>query len=77
MEHPGQRGPASTAAQVPRRKVRQRGAGDRRGGTGQGLGFPYEPAQVAVTLFTVGVPTLFLTMWARPQRPDPNLLGTL
>jgi len=42
-----------------------------------GLGFPYEPAQVAVTLFTVGVPTLFLTMWARPQRPDPNLLGTL
>lgn len=42
-----------------------------------GLGFPYEPAQVAVTLFTVGVPTLFLTMWARPQRPDPNLPGTL
>lgn len=39
-----------------------------------GLGFPYEPAQVALTLFTVGVPSLFLTWWARPQRPDPRLI---
>jgi cation-transporting ATPase E len=42
-----------------------------------GLGFPYSPAQVGLTLLTVGVPTLFLTTWARPQRPDPVLLTTL
>ena len=42
-----------------------------------GLGFPYSPAQGGLTLFTVGVPTLFLTAWARPTPPDPNLLGTL
>jgi cation-transporting ATPase E len=39
-----------------------------------GLGFPYEPAQVALTLFTVGIPTLFLTLWAKPRRPEPHLL---
>lgn len=42
-----------------------------------GLGFPYSPAQVGLTLLTVGVPTLFLTMWARPTAPDPNLLASL
>jgi cation-transporting ATPase E len=42
-----------------------------------GLGFPYSPTQVGLTLFTVGVPTLFLTAWARPSAPDPHLLGTL
>ncbi|WP_305852282.1 HAD-IC family P-type ATPase [Blastococcus sp. PRF04-17] len=42
-----------------------------------GLGFPYAPAQVGLTLLTVGVPTLFLTMWARPQPPDPRLLANL
>ncbi|MBM7804334.1 cation-transporting ATPase E [Geodermatophilus bullaregiensis] len=42
-----------------------------------GLGFPYSPAQVGLTLLTVGVPTLFLTTWARPKRPDPQLLTTL
>ncbi|WP_246066015.1 HAD-IC family P-type ATPase [Geodermatophilus aquaeductus] len=42
-----------------------------------GLGFPYSPAQVGLTLLTVGVPTLFLTAWARPQAPDPHLLTTL
>jgi cation-transporting ATPase E len=39
-----------------------------------GIGFPYEPAQVGLTLFTVGVPTFLLTVWARPQPPDPHLL---
>jgi cation-transporting ATPase E len=39
-----------------------------------GIGFPYEPAQVGLTLFTVGVPTLMLTAWARPQAPDPHLI---
>ncbi|PPK94563.1 P-type E1-E2 ATPase [Kineococcus xinjiangensis] len=42
-----------------------------------GLGFPYEPAQGSLTIFTVGIPTLFLTAWARPQRCDPHLLGDL
>jgi cation-transporting P-type ATPase E len=42
-----------------------------------GLGFPYSPAQVGLTLFTVGVPTLFLTTWARPVPPDPHLLATV
>jgi cation-transporting ATPase E len=42
-----------------------------------GLGFPYSPAQVGLTLLTVGVPTLFLTMWARPAPPDPHLLANL
>ena len=42
-----------------------------------GLGFPYSPTQVGLTLLTVGVPTLFLTAWARPSPPDPHLLGSL
>ncbi|RBY94800.1 haloacid dehalogenase [Blastococcus sp. TBT05-19] len=42
-----------------------------------GLGFPYSPANVGLTLLTVGVPTLFLTAWARPTAPDPHLLAGL
>jgi cation-transporting ATPase E len=42
-----------------------------------GLGFPYEPSQVALTLFTVGIPTLLLTWWARPETPRPDLLRRL
>ena len=42
-----------------------------------GLGFPYSPTQVGLTLLTVGVPTLFLTFWARPTATDPHLLGNL
>jgi cation-transporting ATPase E len=42
-----------------------------------GLGFPYSPTQVGLTLFTVGLPTVFLTAWARPTRPDPHMLATL
>jgi cation-transporting P-type ATPase E len=42
-----------------------------------GLGFPYSPAQVGLTLLTVGLPTLFLTAWARPAPPDPHLLANL
>jgi cation-transporting ATPase E len=42
-----------------------------------GLGFPYSPANVGLTLLTVGVPTLFLTTWARPTPPDPHLLANL
>jgi cation-transporting ATPase E len=42
-----------------------------------GLGFPYSPTQVGLTLLTVGIPTLFLTIWARPVPPDEHLLGNL
>ncbi len=42
-----------------------------------GLRFPYEPAQVALTLFTVGLPSVFLTFWARPQRPDRHVVAEL
>ena len=42
-----------------------------------GLGFPYTPTQVGLTLFTVGVPTFFLTLWARPKPPDDDLLVSL
>jgi cation-transporting P-type ATPase E len=42
-----------------------------------GLGFPYTPTQVGLTLFTVGVPTFFLTLWARPEPPRDDLLVSL
>lgn len=42
-----------------------------------GLGFPYEPAQVSLVLFTVGVPTMVLTAWARPEPIKSGLFGSL
>ncbi|WP_430787582.1 HAD-IC family P-type ATPase [Actinoplanes sp. G11-F43] len=42
-----------------------------------GLSFPYSPTQVGLTMFTVGIPTVFLTFWARPVRPDPYLVRNL
>ena len=42
-----------------------------------GLGFPYSPTQVGLTLLTVGVPTLFLTFWSRNTPPDEHLLANL
>src|ERR671933_717009 len=42
-----------------------------------GLNFPFDPAQVALTTFTVGVPALCLTLWARPQRLAENLLASI
>jgi cation-transporting ATPase E len=42
-----------------------------------GLGFPYTPTQVGLTLFTVGLPTFFLTMWARPVVVAEDLLVSL
>ncbi|RZT86841.1 cation-transporting ATPase E [Pseudonocardia sediminis] len=42
-----------------------------------GLGFPYSPTQVGLTLLTVGIPTFFLTVWATPGEPDENLLANL
>ena len=42
-----------------------------------GLDFPFDPAQVALTTFTVGVPAFFLTLWARPRRLHEKLLASL
>ncbi|MCB0166554.1 MAG: HAD-IC family P-type ATPase [Anaerolineae bacterium] len=42
-----------------------------------GLDFPFDPAQVALTGFTVGVPAFFLTLWARPQRLDWDFFPAL
>jgi cation-transporting P-type ATPase E len=42
-----------------------------------GLGFPYQPAQVGLTLFTVGLPSFFLTLWAAPQRVEDGMLAAL
>ena len=42
-----------------------------------GLDFPFDPAQVALTTFSVGVPAFFLTLWARPKRLDEDLLPSL
>lgn len=42
-----------------------------------GLGFPFDPAQVALSTFTVGIPAFFLTLWAKPQKLSAQLLSSL
>lgn len=42
-----------------------------------GLSFPFEPAQVALTLFTVGIPSLFTTWLAHTPVRDQDLLRSL
>jgi cation-transporting P-type ATPase E len=42
-----------------------------------GLDFPFDPAQTALTTFTVGIPAFFLTLWARPRRLAEGLLPSL
>ena len=42
-----------------------------------GLGFPYTPTQVGLTLFTVGIPTFFLTLWAKASVPRDDLLASM
>jgi cation-transporting ATPase E len=42
-----------------------------------GLAFPFEPAQAGVTAITVGLPSFFLTLWARPQAKTEPLLPAL
>lgn len=42
-----------------------------------GLNFPFDPAQVALTTFTVGIPAFFLTLWAKPRSVEPNILLNL
>lgn len=41
-----------------------------------GLPFPFEPSQTGVTMITVGLPALFLTLWARPRNDQEPLLGS-
>jgi cation-transporting ATPase E len=42
-----------------------------------GLSFPFNPSQVALTTFTVGIPAFFLTLWALPNKLEPNFLLSL
>jgi cation-transporting P-type ATPase E len=42
-----------------------------------GLGFPFEPAHVALTYLTAGVPSFFLILWARPEVEQQDLLWSL
>lgn len=42
-----------------------------------GLNFPFDPAQVALTTFTVGIPAFFLTLWVRPRWLEEGLLSSL
>jgi cation-transporting ATPase E len=39
-----------------------------------GLNFPFDPSQVALTTFTVGIPAFFLTIWAKPRSLEPDIL---
>ena len=42
-----------------------------------GLGFPFEPAQVALTYLTAGIPSFFLILWAKPDVEQTELLRSL
>ena len=42
-----------------------------------GLDFPFEPAQAGVTAITVGLPSFFLTLWARPNAKVEPLLASI
>ncbi len=42
-----------------------------------GLGFPFEPAQVALTYLTAGIPSFFLILWAKPDVHQAELLRSL
>ncbi len=42
-----------------------------------GLSFPFEPSQLGLTTFSVGLPALMLTLWARPVERDEPLLPSM
>ena len=42
-----------------------------------GLDFPFEPAQLGLTTFSVGLPAFMLTFWARPEERDEPLLPSM
>lgn len=42
-----------------------------------GLGFPFEPAHVALAYLTAGIPSFFLIWWAKPEVHQVELLRSL
>lgn len=42
-----------------------------------GLSFPFEPAQLGLTTFSVGFPAFMVTLWARPEERNEALLPSL
>jgi len=42
-----------------------------------GLDFPFEPSQLGLTTFSVGLPAFMLTMWARPDERNEPLLPSM
>jgi len=42
-----------------------------------GLNFPFEPAQLGLTTFSVGFPAFMLTLWARPDERNEPLLPSM
>lgn len=42
-----------------------------------GLDFPFEPSQLGLTTFSVGLPAFMLTVWARPEERHEPLLPSL
>ncbi len=42
-----------------------------------GLDFPFEPSQLGLTTFSVGLPAFMLTLWARPDERNEPLLSSM
>lgn len=42
-----------------------------------GLDFPFEPSQLGLTTFSVGIPAFMLTLWARPEERNEPLLPSM
>lgn len=42
-----------------------------------GLDFPFEPSQLGLTTFSVGLPAFMLTLWARPEERNEPLLPSM
>lgn len=42
-----------------------------------GLDFPFEPSQLGLTTFSVGLPAFMLTLWARPEERHEPLLASM
>ncbi|MEM7126780.1 MAG: HAD-IC family P-type ATPase [Chloroflexota bacterium] len=42
-----------------------------------GLNFPFEPSQLGLTTFSVGLPAFMVTLWARPEERNEPLLSSM
>ncbi len=42
-----------------------------------GLDFPFEPSQLGLTTFSVGLPAFMLTLWSRPEERNEPLLSSM